>query len=76
MGRKRITDLLLLTMLSAGIGGCAYMKPSAVDPRLMGPGSPGDPNATRLGGDEGLFSIGGVNKTRGEVIQRTTPTAR
>ena len=32
MRRKRITDFLLLTVLSAGVGGCAYLKPSTIDP--------------------------------------------
>ena len=66
MRRKRITDFLLLTVLSAGASGCAYMKPSTIDPRLMGPGSPGDPYASRVGGDEGLFTIGGGSKGKGD----------
>ena len=66
MGRKRIANFPLLALLSMVLAGCAYMKPNPTDPRVMGPGSPGDPNATRVGGDEGLFTLGGGSKTKGD----------
>ena len=66
MGRKRIANFPLLALLSMVLAGCAYMKPNPTDPRVMGPGSPGDPNATRVGGDEGLFSLGGSSKAKGD----------
>jgi hypothetical protein len=66
MGRKRVADLVVLVSLLAGLAGCAYVKPNPTDPRFMGLGGPGDPYATRLGGDEGLFTFGNA-KTRADA---------
>ncbi len=60
MTGKWITDGLTLTALAAMLAGCAYVKPSSVDPEYMGLGSfsdtyskPGTP-AT----DAGLITFG------------------
>jgi len=42
------------------------MKPNPTDPRFSGIGGPGDPNTTRIGGDEGLFTFGN-SKTRADT---------
>src|SRR5437763_12919078 len=62
MGRKRVTDLLMLALLTPVIASCSNLKPSPTDPAFAGLGGPGDPYITRLGGNEGLFTFGGNNR--------------
>jgi len=64
MDLKRITFVPMLALLAVCLAACAYMKPSSVDPTYMGLGGPNDPYSPgKLGGDEGLFTIGN-SKTR------------
>ncbi|MSP03554.1 MAG: DUF3576 domain-containing protein [Acetobacteraceae bacterium] len=64
MGHKRVTDFLLLALVSAVLAACGYAKPNPTDPRFSGPGGPGDRSFETLGGgDGGLFTFGN-SKTR------------
>jgi hypothetical protein len=62
----RIIHVLMLASLAASLAACAYMKPNPTNPAYQGQGSPTDPYSTKLGGDEGLFTLG-VSKNRGDT---------
>ena len=59
MGRKKVTNFLALGLLPGLLAGCAYMKPNPTNPAFQGQGSPTDPYSTKIGGDGGLFTLGG-----------------
>ena len=63
MGRKRVTNYLMLASLTAVVAACGYAKPNPTDPAYQGLGSPTDPFSTKVGGEGGLFDIG-AGKTR------------
>ena len=64
MGRKQVTNFLALAGVAAALAGCGIAKPNPTDPRFAGQGGPGDPTISRVGGDEGLFTLG-TNRNRG-----------
>ena len=61
--RKQVMRLLMLVSMASGLGACAYLKPNPTNPAYQGQGSPTDPYSTKLGGNEGLFTLG-VSKNR------------
>jgi hypothetical protein len=65
VARGRISHWLMLTSMALGLAACAYAKPNPTNPAYQGQGSPTDPYSTKLGGEEGLFTLG-VSKNRGD----------
>ena len=61
---KRIKAAALLALLAGGVCGCSYIKPNPTDPRFMGEGSPGDPNLSRIGGDDSGVIFGNSKSRR------------
>ena len=59
MGQQSVMRCLTFATLAAVLAGCGLSKPNPTDPRFSGVGGPGDPNMTTIGGNEGLFSLGG-----------------
>ena len=58
MGRKRVTDYLLMASLAGLLAACGFAKPNPTDPAYQGLGSPTDPFSNKVGGEAGLFDIG------------------
>jgi len=55
-----------LSICALVLAACAYSKPNPTAPNFSGQGGPGDPGTTRIGGDEGLFTLGNSKTRPGE----------
>jgi hypothetical protein len=56
-----LANVRLLALLLTGaltLTACGWSKPNPTDPRFSGIGGPGDPNTTRLGGDDSGIILG------------------
>src|ERR1700692_1998898 len=62
----RVTHVLMLTSLAGSLAAWPYRNPNPTNPAYQGQGSPTDPYSTKLGGEEGLFTLG-VSKHRGDT---------
>jgi len=58
-----VQPLAALAACALVLAACAYAKPNPTSPNFSGQGGPGDPTTSKIGGDEGLFTLGN-SKTR------------